>query len=463
MDPDGTTFDVRVYQTEVYKGATVTTYRVRWKAGTRLFGESFRNAAQADSYRSSLLTAARRGEPFSLRTGRPQSWQRDEPQASWFDLALDYTTAKWPHASPNHRRSIAEALTDATEVMLANGTGPWSRGQVRTVLRTWAFSSRMRGQDEPPDDLAPVVDWLRTSTIPATELAKPGTGPAHARALLDRVSQKMDGTAAAANRKRAVLSNLMQYAVETGVLPANPLKSIRWNRPRTLRSVDPRTVVSAAQARRLLAATSQQGELGQRMVAFFACLYYAALRPEVAVDLRVTNLVSLPTRGWGEMILTNADPRTGSHWTDDGQPRQRRELKHRALGDVRTVPVHPDLAVMLIAHRDSYPPGPGGRVFTGPRGGIFTDRSYLRVFHAARAEAFSAAEAASLLARRPYDLRHAAVSTWLNAGVPAAQVAEWAGHSVGVLLRVYAKCVTGQQEDAKRRIEAATRPPAADE
>ena len=29
-----------------------------------------------------------------------------------------------------------------------------------------------------------------------------------------------------------------------------------------------------------------------------------------------------------------------------------------------------------------------------------------------------------------YDLRHAAVSTWLNAGVPATQVAEWAGHSV---------------------------------
>ena len=58
----------------------------------------------------------------------------------------------------------------------------------------------------------------------------------------------------------------------------------------------------------------------------------------------------------------------------------------------------------------------------------------------------------------PYDLRHAAVSTWLNAGVPAPQVAEWAGHSVGVLLRVYAKCITGQQEDAKRRIEAATMP-----
>ena len=47
------------------------------------------------------------------------------------------------------------------------------------------------------------------------------------------------------------------------------------------------------------------------------------------------------------------------------------------------------------------------------------------------------------------------MSTWLNAGVPPTQVAEWAGHSVNVLLRVYAKCVYGQDEVAKARIEAA--------
>jgi hypothetical protein len=36
------------------------------------------------------------------------------------------------------------------------------------------------------------------------------------------------------------------------------------------------------------------------------------------------------------------------------------------------------------------------------------------------------------------------------------QVAEWAGHSVDVLLRVYAKCIYGQQRDARRRIWEAT-------
>lgn len=73
----------------------------------------------------------------------------------------------------------------------------------------------------------------------------------------------------------------------------------------------------------------------------------------------------------------------------------------------------------------------------------------------ARASALSPVEYASPLARRVYDLRHACVSTWLNGGVPPAQVAEWAGHSVSVLLKVYAKCIDGQDETAKRRIEAA--------
>ena len=93
-----------------------------------------------------------------------------------------------------------------------------------------------------------------------------------------------------------------------------------------------------------------------------------------------------------------------------------------------------------------------------PRGGILTDRAYLAVFHKARAAAFTEAEKASLIARRPYDLRHAAVSTWLNAGVAPAQVAEWAGHTVDVLLRVQAKCIAGRQEEAKRRILEATQP-----
>jgi hypothetical protein len=96
---DGTTYDIRIYRTEVYRGAKVTTYKVRWKTGRRLWKEGFRNAALADSFRSSLLTAARKSEAFDLSTGRPTSWKRNESTVTWYTLTLNYTAAKWPYAA----------------------------------------------------------------------------------------------------------------------------------------------------------------------------------------------------------------------------------------------------------------------------------------------------------------------------------------------------------------------------
>ena len=59
------------------------------------------------------------------------------------------------------------------------------------------------------------------------------------------------------------------------------------------------------------------------------------------------------------------------------------------------------------------------------------------------------------VAGRPYDLRHSGVTLALNAGVPAPEVANRAGHSVEVLWRVYADCVYGQEKLWNRRIEEA--------
>ena len=46
-------------------------------------------------------------------------------------------------------------------------------------------------------------------------------------------------------------------------------------------------------------------------------------------------------------------------------------------------------------------------------------------------------------------------ATLSNVGVPAPEVAERAGHSAEVLLRVYAKCLDGGEDIANRRIGAA--------
>jgi hypothetical protein len=44
------------------------------------------------------------------------------------------------------------------------------------------------------------------------------------------------------------------------------------------------------------------------------------------------------------------------------------------------------------------------------------------------------------------------VSLALNVGVPATEVARLAGHSVVVLLKIYAHCIDGQADAANKRI-----------
>ncbi|MEU1720359.1 hypothetical protein [Nonomuraea sp. NPDC005692] len=100
------------------------------------------------------------------------------------------------------------------------------------------------------------------------------------------------------------------------------------------------------------------------MQALFGCMHFAALRLEAAVDLHREHLVSLPDGGWGEMRLTNAEPRTGSRWTNNRQPRERHALKHRPDGETRTVPLHPELVTLLRTHAKEFGMGLGSRPFT---------------------------------------------------------------------------------------------------
>jgi integrase len=226
--------------------------------------------------------------------------------------------------------------------------------------------------------------------------------------------------------------------------------------------VDRRVVVNPEQARALLRAVR---DIYPSLEAFFACLYYAGLRPAEARHLRKTDL-TLPATGWGELTLRGSTQAGGSAWTDTGSADEDRSLKHRVSTQVRLAPAHPELVAILRRHLDTFACSPDGRLFV-VRAGIggrplpspfskpLPMGTAYRVWKAAREHALTPEQVASPLARRPYNLRHACVSTWLNAGVPATQVAEWAGHSVNVLLRVYAKCVYGQEEQARRRIDVA--------
>ena len=157
----------------------------------------------------------------------------------------------------------------------------------------------------------------------------------------------------------------------------------------------------------------------------------------------------------GRTTIQESSPYSGPAWTDSGIAAPRKALKHRNEGECRIVPAHPELVRHLRRHLDTIGTHADGRLFVNAKGKPLTYGSYSIVWKRARRAALTEVQFNSPLAPRPYDLRHAAVSTWLNAGVPATQVAEWAGHSVEILLSSYAKCIDGQQAQARDRIDEA--------
>jgi integrase len=216
-------------------------------------------------------------------------------------------------------------------------------------------------------------------------------------------------------------------------------------------ALSPATVASPAQVRAILA---QVARARPELAAFFGCLYYAALRPEEAVPLRRANLI-LPARGRGKIILTAACPRTGSAWTSTGTSHEPTGLKHRPDGAIRVVPIPAVLVAMLCHHLGDHGTTTDGRLFRGARGGMLSESVYGRIWHAARRAALGPDLAATALARRPYDLRHAALSLWLNATGAPAEVAARAGNSARVLHEVYLHCTDGQEDTVSQRIEDA--------
>lgn len=474
-----TTYDVRIWKTEVREGRKVkgkrprTSYRVRWLVAGKRKVEPFTTSTLAESFRSDLIAATRKGEAFFVDSGLPVSMKRAVRDMSWYDLACKFVDLKWPKVAATTRRTHAEALTPATIAMLSGTRGKPDALILRTALCRWGFNTNRRDDPNCPAEIRSALKWVAANTRPVAAL----TDPTVLRPVIDAVTSKLDGKPAApsvASRRRKILNTTLEYAAnELKVLHANPMPGMKVTAPavRGVRSVDRRSVANPVQARCLLGAVGREHLSERRLAAYFGCQYFAALRPEEAVSLNKSDL-SLPPvewdedaqqwtftndgNGWGELHLGKAEPHAGKDWTDSGANRDSRQLKQREIGETRPVPCCPELTVMLYEHMRIFGTAPDGRLFVGQRNHSELPKgTIIKAWDRARRAVFTDEVYAGPLAKTPYDLRHAAVSTWLNGGVPATRVSMWAGHSVEILLKIYAKCLDGEDAALRARVEAA--------
>ncbi|MEU3702531.1 site-specific integrase [Streptomyces anulatus] len=450
------TYDVRLYAIEVRRDRPKP-FRLRWLVGQRKYSKSYQLKAQADGRRSELMSAVRRGEQFDEETGLPVSEIRAQHgSVTWYEHTRAYVDRKWATAPAKSRKNYADALATITPALVKSRAGSPDATVLRRALYGWAYN-RNRWEDEHPEDVAAALRWLEKNSLPVSALEESAT----VRLALDALGLKVDGKPAAprtARRKRACLSDVLGLAVEERYFttPVNPLTTVKWVAPKSAEELDPESVANPRQVRALLKGVREQGARGAHLEAFFGCLYYAAMRPAEATALRRAQC-HLPETGWGVLTLRQGAVRAGKGWTNDGRAHEDRHLKARAVKDSRPVPIPPHFVRLLREHIASQGTAPDGRLFRTSRGGLLQETGYGEVWAKARHDVLSEDEAASPLARRPYDLRHAGVSFWLSSGVDPMECARRAGHTIAVLFRVYAKVLAQTQDRANLRIDAAMR------
>ncbi len=172
---------------------------------------------------------------------------------------------------PGRRASYDHPAADPGNRPQAGG-----RQAARRVVRARLQPPRRTRAPAPDPGTISVLAWLERASLPVSHLSDPRV----IRAALDGLCTRLDGSPAAANtiaRKRGVFHRALGYAVELGLLPANPISLVRWRAPKAAVAVSPATVASPAQVRAIL---TQVARIRPALAAFFGYLYYAALRPE---------------------------------------------------------------------------------------------------------------------------------------------------------------------------------------
>ncbi|MEZ0109270.1 integrase [Catenulispora sp. EB89] len=452
-----TTFKVRVWANRPVKLAKRTHYQVRWFLDGQEFNQSFPNAKAADSHRSMLVAALRNGEAFAFVTGLPLSHPktveaRTEPavqQRSAFDLATAFVDRKWRDAAAAYRVDIAKAMTAFTAAMLTETPSARISGtKLRAALRNWQFAVTQR--KAMPADVAVIVEWVSGRTRPVADLEDANTF----EDVFSKIVRKLDGKPMAESsykRYRAIMNNFLAYCVRFKQLEVNPLTAMEISDTKAspptkaIIPVDRRRLTDQATAEALLAAVGRTSRNGRVLELAMEVMYRAGPRPEEIVAMEVGDFVGAKTGGgWGELVLYEAAPETAKRWTDDGTRRQRRGLKGRARSESRRVPVHPVLEQKLSAYIAEKELKPGTRMFSGQRGGELAYSVLDKALKRARQAVLSEEQVASALAKTLYDWRHLCLTNWLNRGIPPANVAQWAGSSVPVLLATYVNVIDNE-------------------
>lgn len=418
-------------------------YYVKWRVDGCDKTRSFKTRAEAERFRSGLQLAIRDGQHFDMGSGLPAEWVEPPDAPTWWSWSREWVAMKWPQWSGHTRRSGVESLALLAPLLVRPGAPPAPPG-----LGEWLRGDGYRPGGEATGERAA---WLDRWSIHLPEIE-----PELLEDVLNSVSRRADGAStvpAVTRRRRNTLGAVLRSAVRRGVIPTNPMDRTEWRAPRHSMAIDVSTVPSPGDVDAIVDhVTGLRGD-GRRCAALFALVGISGMRPSEAIGLKVDDL-ELPTSGWGLASVRGAITSPGGRYTTAGTPVESKGLKHRAQGSIRDVPLSPDVVAALRQHLAVFEPV-GGRLFSNGAGRPMTASNYGPVWGRARSAVWPAGH--KLGNTTVYDLRHGAATMMLRSKVSPAEVALRLGHSVDVLMRVYAGVFSDERERSNQLIDDALR------
>lgn len=402
---------------------------VRYTIDGRHRSRAHRTRAEAERFRGVLLRAVEAGERFDPSTGEPASWRLPLAEVRIHEWARRWLAEQWLEWQPRTRSSNAEALSRFVVLAVEPSA------KVPDGLRVYLQTALRPDASGPRDD--PFEAWMTKHCVALGEFDRQRIAD-----IDRRLAVKLDGSpmaATTANRNRTVARACVHAAVEVGAISVDPWpqrSKARAQRKvaRARRSVDIRALPSPAVMAKAIDAIISSQPASRTYRVMTAVAYYAGLRPSEVVMLRVKSL-TLPGTGWGRIDVTEAD----IDFDEPGEPKT----------GPRSVPIPPVLVQMLIEWLDQL-------VASTPEDLIFRTRNGTRPSASNWGRAWHRAlESIGQRPLRVYDCRHAAATTWLQAGISLGETAKRMGHSVDTLVATYVGALDDAQEIANQKIEAA--------
>lgn len=431
-------------------------YEVRYGFERKGWADEFARQLQQD------FAAGLHFDPAARRfiAAVPATSQSSTSRApTFFEHAREYFKRQWHRWEPATRQAAQGPLARAC-IELVHGEAPPLDGGQR--VRADAYLRRavfiVPAADHLADEDVRWADWFDKWSLPLDEITD-----LHLRGFIDSFrSAALDGTPrdvkpATVQRTRAVVRAVFTNARKRRLLLWDPWEALEAENVKDHDKVDPDLVMDPEETRALASACAR---VDPRYEAYVLIQGFCGPRPGEAADLRLRDL-----------MLRGADPTVtigGSHsevpsrFFTEGQER-RRPLKGRGPKARRTVPIPAELVDVLQSHVERFVDRhPDAYLFTTSRGArIGSSNFYRAVWNVAREDAFP--EGSPLRRVRRHDLRHSAITMWLNAGVPLKTAQRWSGHkTLSVLLDTYVGVMKGDEQLARERVEAALRPRARD-